>query len=164
MNDPFEARKALIHTTMGDITLQMYNDMPITAGNFQKLVAEGFYDDLTFHRVIKKFMIQGGCPKGTGTGGPGYAIKDEFVKGHPNFRGTMSMANSGPNTGGSQFFINLVDNLYLDWDNMQAPQAKHPVFGEVVEGMEIVAALGEVRTDSMDRPVTCVKIIKAELI
>ena len=110
-----------LKTNMGDIDIKMYDDMPITAGNFVKLVKEGFYDGLTFHRVIADFMIQGGCPNGTGTGGPGYTIKDEFVKGHSNKRGTISMANAGPNTGGSQFFINLVDNGYLDWDNRSTP-------------------------------------------
>ncbi|MBO7205339.1 MAG: peptidylprolyl isomerase [Candidatus Methanomethylophilaceae archaeon] len=110
-----------LKTNMGDIDIKMYDDMPITAGNFVKLVKEGFYDGLTFHRVIADFMIQGGCPNGTGTGGPGYTIKDEFVKGHSNKRGTISMANAGPNTGGSQFFINLVDNNYLDWDNRSTP-------------------------------------------
>ena len=110
-----------LKTNMGDIDIKMYEDMPITAGNFVKLVKEGFYDGLTFHRVIADFMIQGGCPNGNGTGGPGYTIKDEFVKGHSNKRGTISMANAGPNTGGSQFFINLVDNGYLDWDNRSTP-------------------------------------------
>ena len=93
-----------LHTTEGDIALKMYDDMPITAGNFIKLAKQGFYDGIIFHRVIADFMIQGGDPKGNGTGGPGYTIKDEFVKGHSNVRGTISMANAGPNTGGSQFF------------------------------------------------------------
>ena len=107
--------KVVLHTTMGDITIRLYGDMPVTAGNFAKLAKSGFYDGTIFHRVIPRFMIQGGDPTGTGTGGPGYTITDEFVKGHSNRRGTIAMANTGrPNTGGSQFFINLVDNAYLD--------------------------------------------------
>ena len=149
-----------LQTTMGDIVIRMYDDMPVTAGNFIKLAQEGFYDGLIFHRVIQDFMIQGGDPKGNGTGGPGYAIKDEFVKGHSNVRGTISMANAGPNTGGSQFFINMVDNCYLDWDNRSTPYA-HPVFGEVTSGMEVVDAIGSVKTGRNDKPVTDVVIKKA---
>ena len=149
-----------LQTTMGDIVIEMYDDMPITAGNFVKLASEKFYDGLIFHRVIQDFMIQGGDPKGNGTGGPGYAIKDEFVKGHSNVRGTIAMANCGPNTGGSQFFINMVDNCYLDWDNRSTPYA-HPVFGEVVSGMEVVDAIGSVKTGRNDKPVTDVVIKKA---
>ena len=120
----------LFETTMGNIKIKLRDDMPITAGNFKQLVEKGYYDGLIFHRVIPDFMIQGGCPNGTGTGGPGYAIPDEFVKGSSNLRGTISMANAGPNSGGSQFFINLVDNTYLDWDKPPA-SSKHPVFGEI---------------------------------
>ncbi len=149
-----------LKTNMGDIDIKMYDDMPITAGNFVKLVKEGFYDGLTFHRVIADFMIQGGCPNGTGTGGPGYTIKDEFVKGHSNKRGTISMANAGPNTGGSQFFINLVDNGYLDWDNRSTPYA-HPVFGKVVKGMEVVDAIAAVETNRNDKPLHDVTIVQA---
>ena len=123
-------KKVLLKTSMGDIILQLYEDMPITAGNFQKLVEKGFYDGTVFHRIISGFMIQGGDPTGTGCGGPGYAIKDEFTRKNKNDRGTISMANAGPNTGGSQFFINLVNNNFLD--------SKHPVFGKVVEGMNVV--------------------------
>lgn len=159
-----EGTKVVLHTTMGDITIELFADMPETAGNFAKLVREGFYDGIVFHRVIAGFMIQAGCPQGTGTGGPGYTIPDEFVKGRPNVRGTLSMANTGrPNTGGSQFFINLVNNTFLDWDNPQTPSA-HPVFGKVVEGMEVVDAIGKTKTDRQDRPRTEVKIIKAELL
>jgi peptidylprolyl isomerase len=149
-----------LKTNMGDIDIKMYDDMPITAGNFVKLVKEGFYDGITFHRVIADFMIQGGCPNGTGTGGPGYTIKDEFVKGHSNKRGTISMANAGPNTGGSQFFINLVDNNYLDWDNRSTPYA-HPVFGTVVKGMEVVDSIAAVETNRNDKPLNDVVIIQA---
>jgi len=153
-----------LETTMGDIVIKLYDDMPITAGNFEKLVREGFYDGIIFHRVIAGFMIQGGCPNGTGTGGPGYNIQDEFVPGHSNQRGTISMANTGqPNSGGSQFFINLVDNSYLDWDNRSTPY-KHPVFGEVIDGMNVVDKIAAVKTDYSDRPMTEVKIIKASII
>lgn len=157
-------KRVVLHTTMGDITIRLYDDMPVTAGNFEKLVRSGFYDGTIFHRVIDGFMIQGGDPTGTGMGGPGYTIPDEFVKGHSNLRGTISMANTGrPNTGGSQFFINLVDNTYLDWDDPRTPSA-HPVFGEVVGGMEVVDKIGKVRTDSSDRPKVPVRIEKAEVL
>jgi len=145
-----------LKTSMGDITLQLYDDMPLTAGNFRKLVEKGFYDGTVFHRVIGGFMIQGGDPTGTGRGGPGYAIKDEFTSHNRNDRGTIAMANAGPNTGGSQFFINLVDNNYLD--------SAHPVFGKVVEGMDVVDAIGKVKTNSADRPLKEVKILSAKVI
>ena len=147
--------KVLLKTNMGDITLQLYEDMPITAGNFQKLVEKGFYDGTVFHRIISGFMIQGGDPTGTGCGGPGYAIKDEFTRKNRNDRGTISMANAGPNTGGSQFFINLVNNNFLD--------SKHPVFGKVVEGMDVVDAMGKVKTGANDKPVKEVKIESAKV-
>lgn len=143
-----------LETTMGDIKIELFEkDMPVTAGNFRKLVESGFYDGIIFHRVIKDFMIQGGDPTGTGSGGPGYSIKDEFGKNNKNNRGTISMANAGPNTGGSQFFINLVDNNYLD--------KKHPVFGKVMEGMEVVDSIGNTKTDRNDRPVQKISILKA---
>ena len=148
--------KVLLKTSMGDIILQLYEDMPITTGNFQKLVEKGFYDGTIFHRIIDGFMIQGGDPTGTGRGGPGYAIKDEFTGHNKNNRGTIAMANAGPNTGGSQFFLNLVDNNYLD--------KAHPAFGKVVEGMDIVEKMGKVKTGSMDRPVKEVKILSAKVI
>ncbi len=149
-----------LQTSMGDIVIRMYDDMPITAGNFVKLANDGFYDGLIFHRVIQDFMIQGGCPKGNGTGGPGYTIQDEFIPGHSNVRGTISMANAGPNTGGSQFFINMVDNSYLDWDNRTTPYA-HPVFGEVIQGMDVVDKIGSTKTDMRDRPISKIVINKA---
>ena len=143
-----------LETTLGDIKIELFEkDMPVTAGNFRKLVESGFYDGIIFHRVIKDFMIQGGDPTGSGSGGPGYSIKDEFGKNNKNNRGTISMANAGPNTGGSQFFINLVDNNYLD--------KKHPVFGKVIEGMEVIDTIGNTKTDRDDRPVQKVSIIKA---
>ncbi len=156
--------KVKLETTKGDIIIDLYDDMPITAGNFKKLVEDKFYDGIIFHRVIRNFMIQGGCPKGTGTGGPGYTIKDEFVKGHSNARGTISMANTGqPNSGGSQFFINLVNNKFLDFDDRSTP-SKHPVFGEVVEGMDVVDAIALSRIDKNDRPVEKIIITKATIL
>jgi peptidylprolyl isomerase len=148
--------RVLLNTSEGDVIVELYGDMPITAGNFQKLVEKGFYDGTIFHRVIDGFMIQGGDPTGTGRGGPGYAIKDEFAAKNRNVRGTISMANAGPNTGGSQFFINLVDNNYLD--------KAHPVFGKVVEGMDVVDKIGKAKTDRMDRPLKEVKIVTAKLV
>ena len=148
--------KVMLKTSMGDVTLQLYEDMPVTAGNFKKLVEKGFYDGTIFHRIIDGFMIQGGDPTGTGRGGPGYAIKDEFTRKNKNSRGTISMANAGPNTGGSQFFINLVDNNYLD--------KAHPVFGKVVEGIDVIDAMGKVPTNAMDKPQKEVKILSAKVI
>ncbi len=151
--------KVKLETNHGDIVIELYlEQMPITAGNFKKLVEEGFYDGIIFHRIIDGFMLQGGDPKGTGTGGPGYNIKDEFTNTDldKNNRGTLSMANAGPNTGGSQFFINLIDNNFLD--------GKHPVFGKVVEGMDVVDKIAKVQTNVQDRPLEEVKIIKASMI
>jgi peptidylprolyl isomerase len=148
--------KVLLKTNVGDVTLLLYDDMPITTGNFRKLVEKGFYDGTVFHRVIDGFMIQGGDPIGTGLGGPGYSIKDEFSSHNKNERGTISMANAGPNTGGSQFFINLVDNNYLD--------KMHPVFGKVVEGMNVIDAIGKTKTNAQDRPMSVIKIITAKVV
>ena len=120
------------------------------------LVEEGFYDGVIFHRIIDGFMIQGGDPTGTGRGGPGYSIKDEFSPSSKNNRGTISMANAGPDTGGSQFFINLVDNNFLD--------GKHPAFGKVIEGMDVVDRIGKVKTGAMDRPAKEVKILSASVV
>ena len=147
----------LLRTTMGDVKVELFDDtMPITAGNFRKLVEKRFYDGTIFHRVIPNFMIQSGDPEGTGLGGPGYAIKDELPANNRNARGTISMANAGPNTGGSQFFINVVDNHRLD--------PKHPVFGRVVGGMEVVDAISRTPTDAKDRPRTTVTIRTASLL
>lgn len=151
-----QATLVRLETTMGNITLELRTDMPVTAGNFQKLAAQGFYNGTIFHRIIGDFMIQGGDPTGTGRGGPGYTIRDEFTANNRNVRGTIAMANAGPNTGGSQFFINLVDNPHLN--------ANHPVFGKVIEGMDVVDRIGKVRTDSNDRPLTPVKIVKATVL
>ncbi len=142
-------------TNYGSLSIEMYDKMPITSGNFKKLVEKGFYNNVIFHRVIDGFMIQGGDPGGTGTGGPGYEIKDEFTHSSldKNNRGTIAMANAGPNTGGSQFFINLVNNNFLD--------GKHPVFGKVVQGMDVADKIAKVSTDSQDRPLKPVVIKKA---
>lgn len=156
-NNEGKNTKVLLETNMGNIVIELYSDMPITIGNFEKLVNKGFYDGLIFHRVIDGFMIQGGDPTGTGSGSPGYTIKDEFTHkgGNKNDRGTISMANSGPNTGGSQFFINLVNNNFLD--------TKHPAFGKVIEGMDFIDKIGKVQTDPSDKPLEEVKIIKASV-
>ena len=155
-NNKMENKKVLLETNAGNIVIELNLEMPITAGNFEKLVSQGFYDGIIFHRVISGFMIQGGDPTGTGSGGPGYEIKDEFTKNNRNDRGTISMANAGPNTGGSQFFINLVDNNFLD--------TKHPVFGKVVEGMDVVDKIGSVPTDGNDKPIEEVVIVKASMV
>ena len=146
-------------TSKGDIQLELFIDKaPITAGNFLKLAKEDFYDNVAFHRVIPDFMIQGGDPlskdddpANDGTGGPGYFIEDEFYEGSSNIRGTISMANAGPGTGGSQFFINIADNTFLDYDKEPA-SSKHAVFGRFAQGMDIVDAISKVPRDSRDRP------------
>lgn len=144
----------MFETNMGNIKIELFEkEMPVTAGNFKKLVEKGFYNGVIFHRVIPDFMIQGGDPTGTGMGGPGYTIKDEFTKTNSNARGTISMANAGPNTGGSQFFINVADNLYLN--------PMHPVFGKVVEGMDVADKISKVKRNNQDRPLSEVKIQKA---
>lgn len=158
-----ENTRVKLETNQGDIVIELYPDMPITAGNFEKLVSEGYYDGIIFHRVIEGFMIQGGDPTGTGSGGPGYTIDDEFVEGRSNVRGTLSMANAGPNTGGSQFFINMVDNEFLDYDKPPL-SSKHPVFGEVVEGMDVVDKIGSMPTGAGDKPLEEVKIVKATVL
>ena len=163
---PQENTTVVMKTNKGDITIELFTkDMPITAGNFLKLAKEDFYDGVKFHRVIDNFMIQGGDPltkddtmaSRWGTGGPGYAIQDEFVPGYSNVRGTISMANSGPNTGGSQFFINTRDNINLDYDKPPLT-SQHPVFGKVVAGMEVVDAISKTQTGPGDVPVEPVVI------
>jgi len=163
----------VLETNRGNIEIELYKDlMPVTAGNFEKLVSEGFYDGIQFHRVINGFMIQGGDPntKTTnallyGTGGPGYSIQDEHVANEllTNTRGTLSMANSGPNSGGSQFFINLGDNSSLDFNDMRQPDSKHPVFGRVVKGMDVVDAIAVTPTNERDLPIEAVVISKASI-
>jgi peptidyl-prolyl cis-trans isomerase A (cyclophilin A) len=149
---------ALFETSMGNFKVEIFLDkVPLTAKNFIDLVNKGFYDGLVFHRIIDNFMIQGGCPKGTGTGGPGYKIKDEF---DPSLKhdgpGILSMANAGPNTGGSQFFITLVATPWLN--------GKHAVFGKVTEGLDIVMKIGKVKTGAMDKPVTPVVMKKITIL
>jgi cyclophilin family peptidyl-prolyl cis-trans isomerase len=136
---------ATMQTSEGAITLDLFDqDAPKTVENFRKLAAEGFYDGLSFHRVIKDFMIQGGCPQGTGTGGPGYTFEDE-INSHKVVKGALAMANAGPNTNGSQFFIVTADACpWLD--------GKHTVFGQVTDGMDVVDKLDAAPTDRGDRP------------
>ena len=139
-------------TSMGNFKVRLDGDkVPLTVGNFVKLADKGFYNGLIFHRVIKDFMIQGGCPHGTGGGGPGYTIRDEF---HPalkhNSKGILSMANAGPHTAGSQFFITVAPTPWLD--------GKHAIFGKVIEGMDVVEAISKADTDQHDRPINEIKI------
>jgi len=144
-----------MRTTLGDIRIEVYRDRaPKTAENFLSLTRKGFYNGLTFHRVIPGFMIQGGCPKGTGTGGPGYTIPDEFGEGlRHDGPGVLSMANAGPNTGGSQFFITLAATSWLD--------GKHAIFGRVRGGQDVVERIAAVARDRNDRPTTPVRIVEA---
>ncbi|CAN5714840.1 peptidylprolyl isomerase [soil metagenome] len=137
--------RATLRTTQGPVVVELFDDgAPKTVENFRKLSGDGFYDGLTFHRVIPGFMVQGGCPQGTGTGGPGYTFEDE-INAHRVERGAIAMANSGPDTNGSQFFLVTTDAApWLD--------GKHTVFGRVVEGMEAVDAIEGVPTDARDRP------------
>jgi peptidylprolyl isomerase len=165
---------AIFETNKGIVEIELFADtMPITAGNFEKLVKEGYYDGIKFHRVIDGFMIQGGDPltkddskvAAWGTGGPGYAITDEHIVGPllTNARGTLSMANSGPNSGGSQFFINLVDNTNLDFDKQPLSSA-HPVFGRIITGMDVIDAIGKVAvTPGNNRPLEAVVINSATI-
>ena len=135
-----------MQTNKGTIALELFDeDAPKTVANFKKLAGEGFYDGLIFHRVIKDFMIQGGCPQGTGTGGPGYTFEDEFND-HKVVRGALAMANAGPNTNGSQFF--LVTTEAAPWLD-----GKHTVFGQVTEGMDVVDKIEGTETGANDRPV-----------
>jgi peptidyl-prolyl cis-trans isomerase B (cyclophilin B) len=148
--------KAKMHTTQGTIELELFDDdAPKTVANFRKLAGEGFYDGIIFHRVIRDFMIQGGCPQGTGTGGPGYTFEDE-INHHKVVRGALAMANAGPNTNGSQFFIVTADEAsWLD--------GKHTVFGRVAAGMDAVDAMEALPTGANDRPLDPPKIESIEL-
>ena len=145
-----------MHTTQGTIGLELFDDdAPNTVENFRKLAREHFYDGIIFHRVISDFMIQGGCPKGTGTGGPGYTFEDE-INNHKIVRGALAMANAGPNTNGSQFFIVTAQSApWLD--------GRHTVFGQVTSGMEAVDAIEALPTDSQDRPLEPAVIESIEL-
>lgn len=153
-----ENRKIKFTTNKGVFVAEMFEDKaPLTTKNFIELVEKGFYDGIIFHRVIDGFMIQGGDPTGTGMGGPGYKIKDEFGEGlkHDD-EGILSMANAGPNTGGSQFFITLAPTLWLN--------GHHAIFGKVVEGMDVVRLIGVVPTDFRDRPREAVTMEKVEVV
>jgi len=148
--------EAVLHTNHGAVGLELYEaDAPKTVENFTRLSGEGFYDGLTFHRVIEGFMIQAGCPKGDGTGGPGYSFEDE-PNDHGVVRGALAMANAGPNTNGSQFFIVTADACpWLD--------GKHTVFGQVTSGMEVADEISKVESDERDRPIEPVTIDRVEL-
>ncbi|HSJ18602.1 MAG TPA: peptidylprolyl isomerase [Solirubrobacterales bacterium] len=148
--------QATLHTNAGAVTLELFDDdAPKTVENFRKLAADGFYDMLVFHRVIPEFMIQGGCPEGTGAGGPGYTFEDE-INDHKVVRGALAMANAGPNTNGSQFFIVTADEApWLD--------GKHTVFGRVTDGMDTVVAIESTPTDASDRPLEPQAIERVEL-
>jgi peptidyl-prolyl cis-trans isomerase B (cyclophilin B) len=148
--------EATMVTNHGEIKLELFDDdAPKTVENFRTLAGKGFYDGLIFHRVIRDFMIQGGCPQGTGTGGPGYTFEDEFND-HKVVRGALAMANAGPNTNGSQFFI--VTTGAAPWLD-----GKHTVFGEVVDGMDVVDTIEGQATDSRDRPLDDARIERVEL-
>jgi peptidyl-prolyl cis-trans isomerase B (cyclophilin B) len=148
--------QATLHTNAGAIVVELHDaDAPKTVENFRKLAGDGFYDGLAFHRVIPDFMIQGGCPEGTGTGGPGYTFEDEFND-HKIVRGALAMANAGPNTNGSQFFLVTKDAApWLD--------GKHTVFGKVVDGMDAVDAIEGTPTDGRDKPVEPQVVERVEL-
>jgi peptidyl-prolyl cis-trans isomerase B (cyclophilin B) len=147
---------ATMTTSEGPITIELFDeDAPETVANFKKLAGDGFYDGLIFHRVIRDFMIQGGCPEGTGTGGPGYTFKDEFND-HKIVRGALAMANAGPNTNGSQFF--LVTTPEASWLD-----GKHTVFGQVTDGMDVVDAIEGKPTDARDKPTEDIRIEKLEI-
>jgi cyclophilin family peptidyl-prolyl cis-trans isomerase len=147
---------ATLHTSHGPIQLELYDeDAPKTVENFRKLAGDGFYNGVIFHRVIPDFMIQGGDPTGTGSGGPGYSFEDEFND-HPVARGALAMANAGPNTNGSQFFIVTADACtWLD--------GKHTVFGQVTDGMDVVDAISQVETGAADKPLADVVIERIDL-
>jgi peptidylprolyl isomerase len=161
--DPYaNASQVLLQTSMGNITIALRNDMPITTGNFIRLAEEGKYDNTIFHRIIDGFMIQGGDPTGTGYGDPSIpSIQDEFTTTNHNYKGTIAMANTGqPNSGSSQFFINVADNnnRYSTFDS------SYPAFGKVVSGMDVVTAISKVATDSNDRPLQNVTLISATVL
>jgi len=162
---------ATFETSLGSFKAEIFTDrMPITGGNFVRLAKEGFYDGLHFHRVIDNFMCQFGCPHSkdpnsprAGTGDSPYgAIRDEHPPEHKisNEPGTLSMANAGPQSGSSQFFINLVHNDFLDFFSHKNPNSKHPVFGKITEGMDVVRKIGSTATNDRDRPLTPVQMIK----
>ena len=147
-------KKVVLETNMGNIEVEFFGDKaPTTVANFCTLAKKGFYDKLIFHRIIKDFMIQGGDPKGNGSGDAGYKFKDEIYEGNSNDEYTISMANAGPNTNGSQFFINTKANNFLD--------TKHTVFGKITKGQDVIDKMEQVETGGKDKPVEDVVIIKA---
>ena len=148
--------QATLHTSEGSIEIELFpDDAPKTVANFTKLAGEGFYDGLVFHRVIPEFMIQGGCPEGIGTGGPGYKFEDEFND-HKVVKGALAMANAGPNTNGSQFFIVTAEATpWLD--------GKHTVFGQVTSGQDVADRISLVERDGRDKPVTHVTLDRVEI-
>jgi cyclophilin family peptidyl-prolyl cis-trans isomerase len=148
--------EATMVTNHGEIKIELFDDdAPKTVQNFRDLAGKGFYDGLSFHRVIKDFMVQGGCPQGTGTGGPGYTFEDEFND-HKVVRGALAMANAGPNTNGSQFF--LVTTEAAPWLD-----GKHTVFGQVTSGMDVVDTIEGLPTDARDRPREDARIERLEV-
>jgi peptidyl-prolyl cis-trans isomerase B (cyclophilin B) len=148
--------QATMRTSEGALALELFDeDAPKTVENFRRLASDGFYDGIPFHRIIRDFMIQGGCPQGTGTGGPGYTFEDEINE-HKVVRGALAMANAGPNTNGSQFFI--VTTKEAPWLD-----GKHTVFGQVTEGMDVVDRIESAKTDPRDRPVEPITIERVEL-
>jgi cyclophilin family peptidyl-prolyl cis-trans isomerase len=153
-DDKMENKIAVIETNKGVMEIELFEDKaPITTKNFIDLANKGFYDNLIFHRVIKQFMIQGGDPKGDGTGGPGYNIQDEFHQELKHSKaGILSMANAGPNTGGSQFFITLIPTPWLD--------NKHSVFGQIIKGADVLKEIGQVETGPGDKPLVDIIIKK----
>ncbi len=157
MSDTVPAVSAVLKTSKGDIKLQLFAaEAPVTVANFVNLASRGYYDGLTFHRVIPEFMIQGGCPHGTGTGGPGYRFEDECKPAlKHDAPGKLSMANAGPGTNGSQFFITLGPTPHLD--------RRHSVFGAVIDGLDVVEQIGKTRTDANDRPKTPVVMNKVTI-
>jgi peptidyl-prolyl cis-trans isomerase A (cyclophilin A) len=149
---------AEFNTNMGNFKVELFNDKaPLTVGNFKKLVDNGFYNGLIFHRLIPDFMIQTGCPHGTGFGGPGYTIRDEFKKDLTHDKGVISMANTGrPNTGGSQFFITVKPTPWLD--------GKHSIFGKVIDGIKVIENISKVETDINDKPSKDIKINSVKIV
>ena len=147
---------AVMRTSEGDVALELFDeDAPQTVANFKRLAGQGFYDGLVFHRVIPDFMVQGGCPQGTGTGGPGYTFEDE-INDHKIVRGALAMANAGPNTNGSQFFLVTTEEApWLD--------GKHTVFGRITSGQDVADAISQVERDDRDRPLEPVVLESVQL-
>jgi peptidylprolyl isomerase len=160
------ATKVLLHTSMGDITIELRNDKPITTSNFIKLVTHGTYNNTIFHRIIAGFMIQGGDPKGTGFGDPSIPnIQDEIGNNNHNYNGTIAMANTGaPNSASSQFFINVANNNNITYSNGTTFDGSYTVFGKVTSGMDVVIAISKVATNSGDKPLQNVTLLGASVL